>query len=94
MKFEQLEVWKWSSRLANLVYAFMRDRQDYVFKDQTTRSALSIPSYIAEGLKRNRERRSAVSQTYIGRDIGYIDLRPSPHGKHNDQIRTNPTRTS
>ncbi|EIU7855002.1 four helix bundle protein [Vibrio parahaemolyticus] len=61
MKFEQLEVWKWSSRLANLVYAFMRDRQDYVFKDQTTRSALSIPSYIAEGLKRNRERRSAVS---------------------------------
>ncbi|WP_197540629.1 hypothetical protein [Vibrio parahaemolyticus] len=26
-----------------------------------TRSVLSIPSYIAEGLKRNRERRSAVS---------------------------------
>ncbi|MDF5080804.1 four helix bundle protein [Vibrio parahaemolyticus] len=39
----------------------MRDCQDYVFKDQITRSALSIPSYIAEGLKRNRERRSAVS---------------------------------
>ncbi len=35
-----------------------------------------------------------LTQTYIGRDIGYIDLRPSPHGKHNDQIRTNPTRTS
>ncbi|WP_216362916.1 four helix bundle protein [Vibrio parahaemolyticus] len=64
MKFEQLEVWKWSSRLANLVYAFMRDCQGYVFKDQITRSALSIPSYIAEGLKRNRERRSAVSLLY------------------------------
>ncbi|WP_368853712.1 four helix bundle protein [Vibrio parahaemolyticus] len=39
----------------------MRDCQGYVFKDQITRLALSIPSYIAEGLKRNRERRSAVS---------------------------------
>ncbi|WP_374044862.1 four helix bundle protein [Vibrio diabolicus] len=35
-----------------------------------------------------------LTQTYIGIDVGCIDLRPSPHGKHNDQIRTNPTRTS
>lgn len=107
MKFEQLEVWKWSSRLANLVYTLMRDCQDYGLKDQVTHSALSVPSNIAEGLQRETAKEEArflyyakgalgerLTQTYIGIDIGYIDLRPSPNGKHNDQIRTNPTRTS
>ncbi|WP_368043759.1 four helix bundle protein [Vibrio antiquarius] len=69
-------------------------------------SALSVPSNIAEGLQREtaKEERflyyakgavgELLRQTYIGIEIGYIDLRPSQHGKYNDQIRTNPTRTS
>ncbi|EOD9422222.1 MULTISPECIES: four helix bundle protein [Vibrio harveyi group] len=86
MKFEQLEVWKRSSRLASLVYKLMRECQDYGFKDQITRSALSVPSNIAEGLERETAKEEArflyyakgslgelLTQTYIGIDIGYID---------------------
>ncbi|MBR9846432.1 MAG: four helix bundle protein [Algicola sp.] len=86
MKFEQLEVWKRSSRLASNVYKLMRDCQDYGFKDQITRSALSVPSNIAEGLERETSKEESrflyyakgslgelLTQTYIGMDIGYID---------------------
>ena len=51
--FENLKVWKRSSRLcANLYKAFSESR-DWEFKSQITRSALSIPSNIAEGYERN-----------------------------------------
>ena len=44
MQFEQLDVWKKSSRLSSEIYKELRDLRDYGFKDQLTRSCLSIPS--------------------------------------------------
>ncbi len=52
MKFEDLEVWKRSSRLCVLLYKHFRSINDYGFRDQICRSSLSIPSNIAEGAER------------------------------------------
>jgi len=86
MQFEKLEVWKRSARLASNVYKLMATCKDYGFKDQITRSALSIPSNIAEGLERETDKDESrflyyakgssgelLTQTFIGIDIGYID---------------------
>ena len=64
----------------------MSNIRDYGFKDQITRSALSIPSNIAEGLERETEKDEArflyyakgsagelVTQIYIGIEINYIN---------------------
>jgi len=51
-KFEDLEVWKASCRLAVDLYAALKDCGDYGLRDQMTRAAVSIPSNIAEGYER------------------------------------------
>jgi len=50
---ENLEVWKRSCRLTVNLYKSLASCKDYGFKDQITRSALSIPSNIAEGYERH-----------------------------------------
>ena len=85
MSFEKLGVWKRSSRLCVEIYKAMRESCDFGFKDQITRSALSIPSNIAEGMDREsiKERKHFLviargsaaevrTQVYIGIEIGYI----------------------
>ena len=56
--FEDLEVWKRSARLSADIYKTLANLKDFGFKDQITRSGLSIPSNIAEGSERetNKER--------------------------------------
>ena len=49
---ENLEVWKRSCKLSVDLYSALSDCREYGFKDQITRSALSIPSNIAEGYER------------------------------------------
>ncbi len=44
MQFEDLDVWKRSSRLSANIYKTLSSLKDYGFKDQITRSGLSIPS--------------------------------------------------
>ena len=86
MKFEDLEVWKRAARLSANIYKELRDLKDFGFKDQITRSGLSVPSNIAEGFERESQRESLTflyyakgscgelrCQIYIGMDIGYID---------------------
>ena len=51
--FEDLEVWKRSCRLAVNVCVGMHDSKNYALKDQMARSAISIPSNIAEGCERD-----------------------------------------
>ena len=51
--FEKLDVWKRSSALAVRVYEVLNDCRDFGLKDQMTRSAVSIPSNIAEGSERD-----------------------------------------
>ncbi len=85
MRFEDMDVWKRSSRLSVSIYRELVDLKDYGFKDQITRSGLSIPSNIAEGLERSsdREKRNFLNyakgscaelrtQAYIGIEVGYI----------------------
>jgi four helix bundle protein len=51
--FEDLEVWKRACRLAvEVVKAFSKSKE-YVFRDQMTRAAISVPSNIAEGYERD-----------------------------------------
>jgi len=51
--FEDLDVWKRSCDLAVHVCNTLRKSSDYGFRDQITRSAVSVPSNIAEGAERN-----------------------------------------
>src|SRR6056297_744137 len=50
--FEELDVWKRSCQLAVKIYELLKDCRDFGLKDQMTRSAVSIPSNIAEGSER------------------------------------------
>ena len=86
MKFEELDVWKRSARLSAEIYKKLCSLKDYGFKDQITRSGLSVPSNIAEGFERQALKESLQffsyakgscgelrTQIYIGVDIGYIE---------------------
>lgn len=44
MRFEDLEVWKRAARLSADIYKQLADLKDYGFKNQITRSGLSVPS--------------------------------------------------
>jgi four helix bundle protein len=86
MQYEKLEVWLRSKNLAIDVYRELADLRDFGFKDQITRSALSVPSNIAEGLERSSNIEKArflviskgsigefKTQADIGVAIGYIN---------------------
>ncbi len=83
---ENLEVWKRACRLSVDMYKTMINSKEFGFKDQITRSALSIPSNIAEGYERGvgqyRIQFLRISkgscgelwtQLMIGRAAGFID---------------------
>jgi four helix bundle protein len=50
--FEDLEVWKKSCKLSVRLYELLKGCRDYGMRDQILRSAISIPSNIAEGSER------------------------------------------
>ena len=52
MNFENLDVWKRSARLSADIYRNTQLIKDFSFRDQLTRSGLSVPSNIAEGMTR------------------------------------------
>src|SRR5210317_1221617 len=85
MRFEDLEVWKRAARLSADIYRHLANLKDYGFKDQITRSGLSVPSNTAEGFERESQRDCIKfltyakgscgelrCQIYIGMDIKYI----------------------
>lgn len=85
MAFEDLEVWKRSAALSVDIYSELKQLNDFGFKDQITRSGLSIPSNIAEGIERRYEKEKVNflsyakgscgelrTQVYIGMKIGYL----------------------
>ena len=84
-RFEDLEVWKRSKDLSVRVYRELKELRDFTFRDQITRSCLSIPSNIAEGFERGSQKESVVFLSYakgscgelrtqiiIGIEVGYI----------------------
>lgn len=85
MSFEKLNVWKRSAALSAEIYRQLSDLKDWGFKDQITRSGLSISSNIAEGVERYSDKEciqflgyargsagEVRSQIYIGVKAGYI----------------------
>ncbi len=86
MRCERLDVWKRSCRLSVDVYRSFASCKDYGFKDQITRSSLSIASNIAEGMEKESDKdknrfinisqgsaAELITQTYIGIEIGYLE---------------------
>ena len=85
MDFEKLIVWQRSKSLAVGIFKAFARSGDFAFKDQITRSALSVPSNIAEGMERRSAREKVRflwiakascgelrTQILIGREIAYI----------------------
>lgn len=83
--FEKLEVWRRSCRLSVELYKQFRDCRDFGFRDQITRSGLSVPSNIAEGYERNSRKEylrflkiakgssgELRTQLYIGYEAGFL----------------------
>jgi len=86
LRFEDLEVWKRSARLSAEIYKATAELRDFGFRDQITRSGLSVPSNIAEGLERRSVKDGQRyidialgscgelrTQIYIGIEIGYLE---------------------
>jgi four helix bundle protein len=86
MAFEDLEVWKKSARLSADLYREFSNLKDYGFKDQITRSGLSVPSNISEGCERSSAKEcinflnyakgscgELRTQIFIGMEIDYIN---------------------
>ena len=84
--FEDLEVWKRGCRLTIQIYSAFSHCKDYGFKDQIQRSALSVPSNIAEGYERNSSKDfirflniakgstgELRTQLYISKKLSYLD---------------------
>lgn len=90
MRFEQLDVWKRASRLSCEIYKLAEKVDNWGFKDQITRSGLSVPSNIAEGEERDTTKEKIrflyyakgslgelVTQLYIGVEAGFLDKKAS-----------------
>jgi four helix bundle protein len=54
--FEELEIWKRSSRLAVNVLILSNKIAIYSLRDQISRSSISVPSNIAEGAERDSDK--------------------------------------
>jgi len=55
-RFEDMKIWQMGRRIVSLVYELTRKKEfaaDFGLKDQIRRSAISIPSNVAEGFERN-----------------------------------------
>ena len=83
---ENLEVWKRACNVSVEIYKILVECKDYGFKDQITRSGLSIPSNIAEGMERFSKKEKIrfldiarascaelITQIYIGIKAGFIE---------------------
>jgi four helix bundle protein len=88
MRCERLDVWKRACRLSVHIYKDFATCKDYGFKDQITRSSLSIGSNIAEGMEKESDKdknrfiniaqgstAELITQIYIGIEVGYIEKR-------------------
>jgi four helix bundle protein len=53
--FEDLNIWKVSRELVNLVYSDFRKCKDFTFKNQITGAGISIMNNISEGFCRNSD---------------------------------------
>ena len=84
--FEDLLIWQEGMKLCDEIYTSLRKCKDYGLRDQMQRSAVSIPSNIAEGFELSTNRAfirhlyiskgssgELRTQLYIAIKQGYID---------------------
>jgi four helix bundle protein len=84
--FEGLTVWQRAKNLAVEVCKVSSQCKDWGFRDQIMRSAVSVPSNIAEGAERNGSKEFILfagyakgslgelrTQIMIGKDLGYFE---------------------
>ena len=92
MQYRNLEVWKRSKNLAVEVYKNSVKFKDFGFKDQITRSSLSVPSNIAEGFEKDYTKEKVrflliakgsigelSTQVEIGIEVGFIEKEIGSH---------------
>lgn len=65
-KFEDLQVWKESMKLAASVYKEFKAIRDYGLRDQVQRAAVSIASNIAEGFER-KTNKEFIQYLYVAK---------------------------
>lgn len=75
MAFEDLDVWKRSARLLVTLYQQTKALKDFGFRDQLTRSGLSVPSNIAEGFERDSDAEIARFLTIAKGSAGELRTR-------------------
>jgi four helix bundle protein len=87
--FEDLEVWQRGCRLTVDIFKAFLECKNFSFRDQIQRSALSVPSNVAEGSERGSTKDFAHflniakgscgelrSQLYIARKLGFLAKAP------------------
>jgi len=53
--FEELDIWKMSRELVNLVYSDFRNCRDFAFRNQVLSAGISVMNNISEGFCRNSD---------------------------------------
>jgi len=104
--FEDLEIWKMSRELVNLIYSDFKACIDYGFKDQITRAGISIMNNISEGFCRNSDAEfrqflniskgstgEVKNMYYIAEDQKYVDGKTSFERRNKTQRLINSTST-
>ena len=84
--FEDLKVWKKALKLSIDIYKSIKNSKEFELKNQLLRSAISIPSNIAEGIERDSAKDSKRfikialgssaelrTQLYIAKSVEIID---------------------
>ncbi|MEP7323074.1 MAG: four helix bundle protein [Saprospiraceae bacterium] len=84
--FEDLIIWKESMKHSVEIYKLFKSCKDFGFKDQIQRSAISVPSNIAEGFERQTDKEFVQylfiakgsngelrTQIYLAIELGYIE---------------------
>ncbi|MDV5171087.1 four helix bundle protein [Photobacterium rosenbergii] len=85
MEYRKLHIWQESFQIAVDVHRLFVSCKDFGFKDQISRSSVSVPSNIAEGEERETRKESVrflyyakgscgelVTQLLLAKEFGYI----------------------
>ena len=96
--FEDLEIWKMSREMVNVIYSDFRNCKDFGFRDQITRAGISIMNNISEGFCRNSDAEfrqflniakgstgEVKSMYYIAEDQQYIKAETSIDRRNKSQ---------